>query len=282
MLRRHSLLAIVATLAATGLAAVASAQRSFDDDRYDDPGGSREDKRADRNVPGEFDYYALVMSWSPTYCADSGRDGYDMQCDRNDGRRYAFVLHGLWPQYERGYPEACRTRRKPFVPQPVIDGMLDIMPSPRLVIHEYKKHGTCSGLDPAGYYEISRKLFREIRIPERYVNPQEAQFVSPEELEDELIEENPELEPEMISVVCGGAGKRLKEVRVCFTKEGQLRACGSNEEQRRLCSIQSHQKMYVPPVRSSRTEPDTPEDRERLKRSEPPSRPKVIQGVTGR
>src|SRR5665647_1356702 len=81
------------------------------------------------NVAGKFDYYTLVMSWSPTHCsnAEVGRD--EQQCSRFDGLRYGFVLHGLWPQYEKGYPEACRTARRPFVPQPVINDMLDIMPS---------------------------------------------------------------------------------------------------------------------------------------------------------
>jgi ribonuclease T2 len=272
----------VLTALAAVTAAVSSpalAQRDYGDDRYGSGFKGREvrEPERERNVAGEFDYYALVMSWSPTYCSEKESDEYDPQCDRQDGRRYAFVLHGLWPQYERGYPERCWTQRKPFVPQTIIDNMLDIMPSPKLVIHEYKKHGTCSGLDPASYYQISRKLFRSIRIPERYVNPNDAMFVSPAELEEELIEENPGLSADMLSVSCGGAGNRLREVRICFGKDGNPIACGSNEEQRRLCSAQ---RMYVPPVRSSKFWPDTAEDREKAKRDETP-RPHTIPSVGG-
>ena len=251
------------------LSAAANAQRSSGDDYYaKDWQANRE-----RDVPGAFDYYALVMSWSPTYCSDRPDSGYDLQCDRSDGRRYAFVLHGLWPQYEKGFPGSCRSRKKPFVPQPVVDGMLDIMPSPRLVIHEFKKHGTCSGLDPASYYDVSRKLFRSIRIPQRYVNPYESQFVGIEELEADFLEANPELTADMISISCAGAGNRLRELRICFTKDGKLRSCGSNEEQRRLCSAQ---KMFLPPVRSSKTDPDTMEQREKLVVPRT-GRPKVIE-----
>jgi ribonuclease T2 len=50
----------------------------------------------------------------------------------------------------------------------------------------------------------------------------------------------------MLAVQCGGAGNRLKEVRICFTRSGEFRACGRNENQRRLCSAD---RMYVPPVR---------------------------------
>ena len=37
----------------------------------------------DRNVPGQFDYYALVLSWSPSYCAENG-DRNEQQCDRRE------------------------------------------------------------------------------------------------------------------------------------------------------------------------------------------------------
>ena len=58
---------------------------------------------------GDFDYYVLVLSWSPTHCSsDAGHGrGNDMQC--RSGRPFGFVLHGLWPQYERGYPQACES-----------------------------------------------------------------------------------------------------------------------------------------------------------------------------
>lgn len=199
-----------------------------------------------RNEPGNFAYYTLVLSWSPTYCASQQRDRYDPQCDRRNGRPYAFVLHGLWPQHERGWPESCRTRERPFVPQSTIDRMLDIMPSPKLVIHEYRKHGTCSGMSPDAYFDFSRKLFAKVKVPPRFVRPNRAFFVSPAELKGELVAANPGLKEDMLAVSCGGPGGRLREVRICFSREGEPRSCGRNEEQRRLCT---QARMYVPPVR---------------------------------
>jgi ribonuclease I len=139
------------------LAAPASAQL-----RWDDSG--REGRQ--EHVAGKFDYYALVLSWSPTHCSTPQGEDDDMQCNRRDGKKYSFVLHGLWPQYTRGWPQDCRTPRRPFVPDAVINGMLDIMPSRGLIIHEYRKHGTCSGLDVQGYFTLSRQLFKAIRIPQ--------------------------------------------------------------------------------------------------------------------
>jgi ribonuclease T2 len=231
-----TLLATVATLS------FASAQQRapWSDERYNP-------KSQERNVAGEFDYYALVMSWSPTYCSNATeRDA--MQCSRSDGRRYGFVLHGLWPQYERGYPGDCRLPRRPFVPEPLISSMLDIMPSRGLVIHEYRKHGTCSGLDPQNYYAAARRLFNSVRIPEAYRNPFETLNASPRDLASQFARANPQLKPGSIAIACGGSGNRLKEIRICFTKDGASRECGDNENQRKLCSAEQ---VYIPPVRST-------------------------------
>lgn len=257
-LRFTVLTACILAMAAT-VAMPASAQRYDRSDRYD---RYDNDRRRGRDVAGDFDYYALVLSWSPTHCATLLRNDYEPQCHRKDGRRYNFVLHGLWPQYERGFPGECQIGRRPFVPEDVIDDVIDVMPSRPLIIHEYRKHGTCSGLDPDRYFEISERLFRTISIPQRYVNPFEDQTVAPQTLIDEFLAENRQLKRDMIVVVCDGSRNRLKEVRICMTRDGQPRTCGKNENQRRLCSVD---RMYVPPVRSSATSrSDTPD------RSKPP------------
>jgi ribonuclease T2 len=232
------------------------------------------------NVAGEFDYYSLVLSWSPTYCATADRPD-QMQCNRRDGRRFAFVLHGLWPQYEKGYPENCRTRRRPFVPQETIDGMLDIMPSPGLVIHEYRKHGTCTGLDPDGYYALSRRLFQQITIPEAFRNPLEMQFVTARDVQIAFARANPGLPAEAIAVACGrGNNARLREVRICFTRDGQPRACGQNENPRRLCSAAQ---VFVPPVRSTARDDELGGARPTPPSSRSPElpRPRLIEGPRG-
>jgi ribonuclease T2 len=206
---------------------------------------------AQRGEPGVFDYYVLSLSWSPTYCADAGDRRGDAQCDGKSGRPYAFVLHGLWPQYERGWPQDCRSDDRGWVPGPVADRMLDIMPSKRLVFYEYRKHGTCSGLGVDAYFDLARKLYDKVKVPPRFVRvTDERMTVGVAELIGDFLGSNPGLKPDMMSVACGGAGNRLKEVRVCFTREGEFRACGGNENQQRLCSAE---RMYVPPVRAGAT-----------------------------
>lgn len=192
--------------------------------------------------PGAFDYYALTLSWSPTYCETEARGERDPQCA--GPRHYAFVLHGLWPQHERGWPENCDIGKRPWIPQAVIDGMLDIMPAKGLVIHQYRKHGTCSGLSPEEYYALSRRLFEKVRIPARYLAPREPVTVSPEQIESDFLKTNPELRPDMISIAC--SRRHLREVRICFSRELDFRACGENEQQSRLCRSE---RIVMPPVR---------------------------------
>ncbi|MFA5956287.1 ribonuclease T [Hyphomicrobium sp.] len=222
-------------------------KQAYNDDDRNWGGSANDDQSGQRDVPGQFDYYALVLSWSPTYCSDKGQDD-DTQCNRRDGRRYSFVLHGLWPQYDNGYPSNCRTPRRPFVPDTVINNMLDIMPSRGLVIHEYRTHGTCSGMDPGGYFALAHRLFDGINIPERFQNPFESQIVSAADVKRAFLQANRQFGPDMMTVVCGGAGGMLREVRLCLSKDGAPRNCGQNENRRNLCSANQ---VFVPPSRST-------------------------------
>ena len=239
-------------------------------------------RREHSHEAGVFDYYLLALSWSPTYCADGGEQRGDPQCTARRERPYAFVLHGLWPQSERGWPQDCRSSDRGYVPGPVANRMLDIMPSKRLVFHEYRKHGTCSGLGVDGYFDLARRLHDKVKIPARFVGLTDTRMtVSPDELMSEFMAANPGLKPDMIVVQCGGGGSRLKEVRICFDKGGDFRACGRNENQARLCSAQ---RMYVPPVRhgsgDSRREPVERPDSAR-DRKDPPLEPDSLPGPRG-
>lgn len=190
---------------------------------------------------GTFDYYALVLGWAPTYCLSKGDLRNDAECDER--APHAFTLHGLWPQYEKGWPENCRTTSKKWVPSEVIAKMRDIMPSKNLVIHEYRTHGTCSGLDPERYFAVSRQLYERIAVPPAFKATDAALQLSANEIERDFLAANPWLKPEMISVTCRKG--KLLDVRVCFDRDLTPRNCGSNEDQSRLCRASE---IAVPPV----------------------------------
>jgi len=123
-----------------------------------------QDKR--QNTAGEFDFYVLSLSWSPSYCEEAGERGsgsrsQQIQCG---GRPFSFVVHGLWPQYEHGFPEYCE-RPSPRLERNVMTSMLDLMPAPGLIFNEWDKHGTCSGLSARAYFETIRKARAAVKIP---------------------------------------------------------------------------------------------------------------------
>lgn len=264
----------LALLAVAGIAAQVTAEAQV---AQQGPWPSRPFAERPKNVPGEFDYYTLVLSWSPTHCATTERGKDDTQCARDDGIRYGFVLHGLWPQYEKGYPERCYTRWKPFVPQQVINEVSDVMPSRGLIIHEYRQHGTCSGLRPQPYFALAEQIYRRINIPKRYRNPFETQVVSPRDVIGDFLQANPELRPDMIAVTCGGAGDRLLDVRICVTRQGRPRPCGVNEQQGRLCRAG---RVRLPPVRA--TAWDYEHDRLREPKRKNLPQPRIYQVPVGR
>jgi len=195
--------------------------------------------------PGDFDYYALVLSWSPTHCLTEGHRRGDAQC--KTGGDTDFILHGLWPQYDVGWPEDCYRGKRPWIPSNVIQDMEDIMPDKGVIIHEYKAHGTCTGLSPAAYFDAARDAYDQITIPRALDDPKKQRFLSPENIESEFLAANDWLEPDMIAVTCRRGN--LFDVRVCFTKDLEPRACGENINQRRLCPLG---RIIVPVSRSDR------------------------------
>ncbi|TBW34716.1 ribonuclease T [Siculibacillus lacustris] len=191
-----------------------------------------------RGRAGDFDFWVLSLSWSPSYCEATGNARHDAQC----ARPFAFVVHGLWPQYERGFPGACDAVVPPPGPD-LVRSMLDVMPSPGLIRHEWDKHGTCSGLKAESYFTVIRRLFEKIRIPADYAVADRPRTVAPSEVERAFIAANRGLDPAEISVLCDG--RRLQEVRFCLKKDlSAFRACP--EVERRSCRLE---RVYLPAVR---------------------------------
>ena len=62
-----------------------------------------------------FDYYVLSLSWSPSWCQLTGLKRGAEQCDAT--RDLAWILHGLWPQYENGWPKFCKTTQPAPTPK---------------------------------------------------------------------------------------------------------------------------------------------------------------------
>jgi len=182
---------------------------------------------------GQFDYYVLALSWSPSYCEAREDRAPNRTPDRQcSGRPFSFVVHGLWPQYERGFPSYCQVPA-PRLNRAIVDSMLDVMPSPRLIFHEWDQHGTCSGLPPRAYFENVRKARAVVKIPPEYVELDRPITVVPGEVAEAFVKANPGLSYAGISVFCDR--KWLSEVRICLEKNFSFRDC--TEVRRHACRL---------------------------------------------
>ncbi|SHL20126.1 ribonuclease T2 [Bradyrhizobium lablabi] len=219
----------IGVLAFAALIGLAAAGTAFAQDRR-------------QNAPGEFDYYVLSLSWSPSFCEEASERGNEgrsqAQCG---GRPFSFVVHGLWPQYEHGFPEYCQ-KPSPRLDRNIMTSMLDEMPAPGLIYNEWDKHGTCSGLSPRAYFETIRKARSAVKIPEEYLQLSEPKTVAPDAIEDAFIKANPGLSNSAIAVTCNR--NRLSEVRICLSKDLQFRSC--EEIDRRGCR---RDQVVMPPMR---------------------------------
>ncbi len=185
---------------------------------------------ADGEPAGEFDYYVLSLSWTPTWCSLDGDARGSPQCDADTG--FGFTLHGLWPQYESGWPSYCTSvQRDPSLSQ--TDDMVDIMGSGGLAWHEWKKHGRCSGLSSDEYFAAARRAYNAINRPEVFRRMDQTYHVSAGLVEDAFLEANPTLEPDQITITCKHGF--IQEARICLTKDLIPRNCSA--EVARDCSL---------------------------------------------
>ena len=180
-----------------------------------------------QNEPGRFDFYVLALSWSPSFCEAAQERAQerapsrapDQQCG---GRPFSFVVHGLWPQYETGFPSFCQVPA-PRLDRAIVGSMLDLMPSPRLIFHEWDRHGTCSGLSAHAYFETVRKARAVVKIPADYLALDRPIAVTPDDVAEAFVKANPGLSRASVAVACDS--KRLNEVRICLGKNFSFHDC---------------------------------------------------------
>jgi ribonuclease T2 len=172
---------------------------------------------------GDFDYYVLSLSWSAAWCELEGDARDDPQCDR--GRGLTFVLHGLWPQYEEGWPSYCRTtERDPS--RAMTAAMSDIMGGAGLAFYEWKKHGRCSGLSAEDYFRTARQAFESVEVPKFFKEVSRPLTLPASVIEDALLEANPGLARDQITITCKDG--LIQEARICLTPDLSPRRCGKD------------------------------------------------------
>ena len=186
---------------------------------------------AQDNRAGAFDYYLLALSWSPSWCALTGDDRGDPQCDAGLG--LTFTVHGLWPQYEQGFPADCFSTN-PDPSRADTAAMTDIMGGAGLAFYEWKKHGRCSGLAARDYFATLRRARDSITIPPVFAAIDHDITIDPSVIEDAFLKQNSQLDAAGLTVTCKQG--KIQEVRICLTRALQPRACAADVA--RDCTLQ--------------------------------------------
>ena len=128
--------------------------------------------------PARSKVYRLELTVPATYC----RKGGDEPDCRGFPKETPIQLHGLWPNYESGYPQgSCSRDECPERPGangrycgypalPEVYGTEWWLSLNRYMAgtgkclerHEWVKHGTCSSMDPARYFRWSLETTKRI------------------------------------------------------------------------------------------------------------------------
>jgi len=170
-------------------------------------------------ITGDFDYFIMALSWSPDFCASTNNLD-PQQC--SIGMKRAFVLHGLWPTHYQGYPSFCGTES---MSDELIDEFPGLFPNDFLYGHEWEKHGTCTGLDPEGYFLFSQHLKEAVIIPAAFESPEEPFRIDADGLQEAFVQINPTFSKNSFVPFCSGSGRFMSEVFVCLSKDGRPTEC---------------------------------------------------------
>ena len=179
--------------------------------------------RAEGESAGDFDYYVMSLSWSANWCALKGDDRGDAQCDT--GRGLTFILHGLWPQYERGSPSFCPSgQRDPTRAE--TQAMSDVMGGANVAWYQWKKHGRCAGMPARDYLALLRRAYGSVVVPPIFAKISTDLKVSADVIEAAFVESNPGLARDQVTVTCTQG--MIQEVRICLTPGLEPRRCGAD------------------------------------------------------
>ncbi|MGP9789180.1 ribonuclease T2 family protein [Roseinatronobacter sp. NSM] len=172
-------------------------------------------------------YYILALSWTPSWCAHEGDDRKDDRCARGTGA--GWLVHGLWPQNRDGtWPEFCDTPHPP-ASRAQTARMVDIMGSAGLAWHQWRKHGTCSGLRPEAYFDATRRAFRALDLPPA-PHMQQNRQVTPAALIAAVQQANPSVQDDMAFMTCHSGN--VQELRLCLDRDLRPGQCDPRTLQR--------------------------------------------------
>ena len=169
--------------------------------------------------------YTFALSWSPEFC--KGRETqsrHSTQCSGRNGR-FGFVAHGLWPESRANgrasWPQYCPTSSK-LTPLELRRNLC-MMPSSRLVAHQWTKHGTCMTRRPETYFKVTRILWNSLRWPD-YDRMSRKDDLTVGDMRRAFVDANPGWREDAVGVHLSRGGW-LREFKLCYSKRFRPTRC---------------------------------------------------------
>ncbi len=165
--------------------------------------------------------YTLALSWSPEFCKPrQDARSHRVQCSGSNGR-FGLVVHGLWPQGARIWPQWCPTDVTPTPAQ--IRAQMCISPSARLIARQWAKHGSCMAKRPQTYLNVTRILWNSLRIPD-YDRISREDNLTAGRIRQAFADANRGWEADGVGVKLNERGW-LEELRLCYSKRFRPARC---------------------------------------------------------
>ena len=177
-----------------------------------------------------FDHTLLTLSWAPAFCAAANAPSRECAV----GGRFAFIVHGLWPSSAReSARDTCPISSHDRVSPEIIRQMQPLMPDAYLVNHEWRAHGSCSGLGQAGYFQAIRTSAAALIIPAPLRGPTASFQTTADALKTAFVEANRGLNPSSLKIGCKDGA--LSQVQLCLGLDARTpqpcarpdRSCGN-------------------------------------------------------
>jgi ribonuclease T2 len=161
-----------------------------------------------------FDFYVMTLSWSPGFCDLGGEEKSPRQCAVGSGD--GFVVHGLWADKSYGpNPEACNPAEEASAAE--LAATRGLYPDEGLAAHEYRKHGTCTGLGAPDYFAAVRNVRDGLNIPAFLKAPHQWLSLSPADLLQAFVAANANLHADNMAITCSHG--ELVDIRFCLSKD---------------------------------------------------------------
>ena len=165
--------------------------------------------------------YTLALSWSPEFCKRrAGQSRHRTQCSGRNGR-FGFILHGLWPESGRSWPQWCPTIRA--LSSAEIRRNMCMTPSAALLARQWAKHGSCMARRPETYFAVARIMYDALTFPDMDRLSRE-DGLNAGRLRAEFARLNKGWDPDVIGLKLNQRGW-LQEMQLCHGKDFMPKPC---------------------------------------------------------